>query len=66
MVNKLFIPCNEQAPEEVLMTEIMVLREANDRLVGLLQKICIARRNGQEIPLNEIESLIKSATEVTS
>ena len=43
--------------------------EANARLIAcapdlldLLNKIVIARRNGQEIPLPEIESIIKKAT----
>lgn len=46
--------------QDTLLTEIMVLREDNNKLLDLLQKICIARRNGQEIPLLEIENLIKS------
>lgn len=50
--------------QDTLLTEIMVLREANDKLSDLLQKICIARRNGQEIPLMEIENLIKSVTAI--
>lgn len=48
--------------QDPLLTDIMVLREANGKLLDLLQKICIARRNGQEIPLMEIENLIKSVT----
>ena len=48
--------------EEVLATEIMVLKEQNQKLLDMLKKICIARRNGQEMPLIEIENLIKSVT----
>ncbi|NGM63543.1 hypothetical protein G5B30_16660 [Sphingobacterium sp. SGG-5] len=60
-------PLEEEKPmtdniQNPLLTEIMVLRETNDKLSDLLQKICIARRNGQEIPLMEIENLIKSVT----
>jgi hypothetical protein len=34
------------------------------RMLEMLKKISIARRNGQEIPLFEIENLIKEVTEI--